>query len=239
MLHEVVVEVFEIEVATLEVDHWAGFHLLVDHKERWNAGCASHVGVVGTKGRSDVHDTCTVVGGHIVARDYAEAVVVAHDFTVDFVNRLHPWEQLFVLHAHEFGTCKFGNHLVRNHLVALLVAVECEFCAFGSEVGVEASLCQNVGGRFAGVWVVAFHSHIVNLRANAERGVGRQGPRSGGPSDDAEVFKTSVHLAQNVGNNLVVVFLHCKLCSYGLVFNVAVATWLVQLVAAQTGASGR
>ena len=92
VFNKVGVKVIDVVVLTCEVNHWAGLKLLVNHVESWNASSLGHIGVVGTKGGCNVHDTCTIVGGNIVAWDNAEAVVVAHYLVVDFIDWLNPWE---------------------------------------------------------------------------------------------------------------------------------------------------
>ena len=145
-----------------------------------------------------------------------------------------------IFDAHQFATGKFGNHLVRNHLVAFFVGSQIEISTFSGKVGAQACLRQEVGGRFAGVGVVAFHRHILNFRSHAEGSVGRKGPRRGGPSNDAEFFESGIHFAQYISHHRIAIVFHGKLCGNGLVLHIAIAARLVQLVTAQSGAcSGR
>ena len=69
-VHEIVIEVFDEIELTLQVNHWAGLTLLINKVEGRDVGILSHLGIIGTECRSDVHDTGTVIGSNIVAEDY-------------------------------------------------------------------------------------------------------------------------------------------------------------------------
>ena len=220
---ELLVELLHEVELTGEVHHGACFSLLVDHEERGDASCTGHKGVVGTEGGCDMYDTRTILSGHIVAGDYAEGLcrsilplsvlVNAHGF--------HPGEQLLILHAHEVGTLVLAHHLVGHELVAGLVVLECKVSSLGVEVHAEECLGQYHGHLLARVSVVGLHGHIVYLGAYAERRIGGQCPRCGGPCD--EVWCTPLsHLGLGV--------LHAELTHNGGVLHVAIASGLVELV---------
>ena len=80
-------------ILTREIYHRSGFTLLVNHKQRRNACSLCHSGVVGTKGRCNVHNTRTIFGGHIVAGDNTECLAILYHYIVAFFcHWLHPWE---------------------------------------------------------------------------------------------------------------------------------------------------
>ena len=170
---ELLVELLHEVELTGEVHHGACLTLLVDHEERGDASCTCHEGVISTEGGCDVYDTRTILSSHIVAGDNAEGLVRSILPVALLVNThgLHPWEQLFVLHAHEVGTLVLAHHLEGHELVAGLVVLKCEVSSLGVEVHVHERLGQHHGHLLARVGVVGLHGHIVNLGAYAERGV--------------------------------------------------------------------
>ena len=74
-LHESLVHVFLHKIFSCEVNHRARVAGLVYNKQRGYARILRHLGVIGTKGGSDVHDARTVVSRHIVTGDDAESVL--------------------------------------------------------------------------------------------------------------------------------------------------------------------
>ena len=74
--NETAVEVVEHIELALKVNHRTGLALLVYKVESGDVGILCHLGIVSTKGRSDVNDTCTVVGCDIVAENYAERFIL-------------------------------------------------------------------------------------------------------------------------------------------------------------------
>ena len=113
----------QIELAG-EVYHRAGFTLLVYHEQgRYTCG-ACHKGIVRTKGRGDVYDTRTVFGRHIITRNYTEALVAGRPATVfGNVYRLHPRDELFVLHTYQIGAFVLTYYLERYQFVTRLIVL--------------------------------------------------------------------------------------------------------------------
>ena len=102
---ELGVHVLGHEVLAGEVHHGTRVACLVDDEEAGDASILCHLGIVGTKGGCDVHDTGTVLGGHIVAGDYTECLVLLHHGLAALNGAgLHPGHQLLVLYAHQFRT---------------------------------------------------------------------------------------------------------------------------------------
>ncbi len=166
--HEVGVKFVKHPIFALHVDHGASLEFLGDHEQRRDAGGTCHIGIIGTECGSDMHNAGTVVGGDIVTGYHTEAVVVANNLAVGFVDRLHPRKELAVADAHEVGTAEFGNHLKGDNLVALLVGIERKLGTLCLEVGIETSLGQHIDCRLTGIWVVTLHSHIVIFRAHTK-----------------------------------------------------------------------
>ncbi len=186
-----------------------------------------------------MHDARTVVGGHVVARDDAEGVGRAVDeFVVDFIEGLHPGEQLSVVQAQQVGALEFGDDLIRHHLVALLVVVERQLGSLGLEQCVEALLGHDVDARQTVIGVEGLDGHIVDARSHAQCGVGRQCPRRGGPCQHVEFVESLVGLIEDGLGHRVVAVHDSELCRHGLVFHVAVTPRHVEFVRTQSGASG-
>ena len=175
--YELFVHVFLYEVLTREIHHRTSIASLVDDEERGDSSVFCHLGVISTKGRCDMHDTRTILGGHIITWNDTESFVFFyHHLIVLQCARLHPRHQLLVVQAHEVCALASPKDFDRL-LVAFLVLLCCKICR-------QACLCQNVDGFLFGVWILAFDSHIVNLWTNTERSVGWKCPRRGCPCED-------------------------------------------------------
>ncbi len=217
MVHEIGIELLVHvgghEILAGEVDHGTRVALLVKDEQRGNASLLCHPGVVGTEGGSDVHDSRTVVGGHVIARDDAESLrravlhVVAHH-----LRRLHPGHQLTVVHAHEVAA-----RVARHDFIVSLVL----------EISAQARLCHDGGHRLPSVGILRLHRYIGDFGTHAQGSVRGQRPGRGGPGKQHRLAM-SAELRQGVDN--------LKLSSDGRILHVAVATGLVQLVRAETRA---
>ena len=143
--HETLVELVEHIEFARKVDHRTRLALLVDHEQRRDACRTCHKGVVGTECRCDMHDARTVVGGHVVASDYAESLVgcILEIAVGVHLHRLHPWEQLLIVHAHQVGTLIFSHHLERHQLVARLIVFERQPLGLLVKVVVKQRFCHD------------------------------------------------------------------------------------------------
>ena len=154
-VHEVVIEVFDEIELTLEVNHWAGLALLINKVEGRDVGILSHLGIIGTECRSDVHDTSTVIGSNVVAEDYAESLAIhlyeliatilrsehllrmsssifCYESRCEEINLLawlYPWQELLVVHAFEFCTLHVVDNAPRALLLLLVEWQEIAFLA--------------------------------------------------------------------------------------------------------------
>ena len=240
LLDEVLVEVVEHIVFAGEIDHGSRLHLLVDHVQGGDAGGLGHAGIVGTKGGRDVHDSRTVLGGHIVTGDDAEAAIIAHDLAVHLIDRLYPREELLIAHLQQVLAFEAGDDLIGHYLVASAV-LQRLVLAVGLEVGIDARLGQQIDGRLARVGVETLHGHIIDLASHTQGGVAGQCPRGGRPCQHIGIVKPGVGLfTYLLDYGVLVTTQHSELGRHGLVLDVAVAARQVQLVRAQAGAgSGR
>ena len=142
-VHEVDIEVLDEIELTLQVNHWTSLALLINKVKRRDVGILSHLGIISTKCRSDVNDTCTVIDSNVVAEDHAESLaihlyeLIATILRSEYLLRmsccifcneswsesiyllawLYPWQKLLVVHAFEVGTL----HVVDNTPWALLL----------------------------------------------------------------------------------------------------------------------
>ena len=121
-LYKLLVQFVNQEELTGEVYHRAGLTLLVYHEQGRYTCSACHKSIVRTKGRGNVYDTRTVFSRHIVTRNYTETFVAGSPATVfGNVYRLHPRDELFVLHAYQVRAFIFAHHLERYQLITRLI----------------------------------------------------------------------------------------------------------------------
>ncbi len=73
-----------------------------------------------------MHDTRSILGGHIVARDYPESPFAG----------IHPGYELLVMESDEVFAFHGGDHFKRDEFRAFLVFVELEVGGLGVEHGV-------------------------------------------------------------------------------------------------------
>ena len=251
--HEVVVEfLYRVEL-TLEVNHRTCFALLINKVKSRDVGVLCHLGVISTEGRSDVYDTRTVVRSYVVAEDYAECLFLhLHKLVasvlrskylfrmsccifcyecgsevVQFLARLHPRHELLVVQTLKLRTLHVVNHAPRAHLLVLVERQKVALLAFlvCLEVRTHERLSHNERHRLAVVEVVCLDGHIVNLRANAECHVRRQGPRSCGPCDKVRLAPLCPFCLRILDEELG--------CG-GEVLHVTITTRLIELVRAKT-----
>ena len=137
-------------ILTLQVNHRACLASLINKEKRGDTGVFGHLGVISTEGWCNMHDTCTVVCGHIISGNHAEGhvlhfyeFVVAdrenplrmlfgclfHEWSgivIHFLTWFHPRHQLLIVHTHEVGTFILTDDTIRNHFIAGLVFHLCK-----------------------------------------------------------------------------------------------------------------
>ena len=218
--HKFGVEVLEAEETAAEVNHGAEVAVAVHQVQRGNTVLLGHTEVIGTESTGDVHDARTVLGGHVVAGNHAESTLAG----------VHPGDELLVAQTHKVLALDGGDDFVGHQLVAGFVIIKRNFLGFGVEHTVHQCLGHGGGDGFAGVGVVGAHDGVADVGANAQCGVRRESPGGGGPGQHAR-FAPAFHGGDGVKQ--------CELRGAGGVLHVAVATGLIELVRAQTGACGR
>ena len=150
------VHVLGHEVLAGEVHHGTSVASLVDDEEAGYACILCHLGIVGTKGGCDVHDTGTVLGGYIVAGDYAECLVLLHHGLAALNGAgLHPGHQLLVLYTNQFRALAFPEDF---QFLAFLCLEVCRNEVLGNDVH----------GLLLGIGVLALDGHVVNLGTYAK-----------------------------------------------------------------------
>ena len=157
------VQVFHTPIFTGEIHHRTRSVVLGLHIESRHAGCVCHFLVIGTEGRRDVYDTCTVFRRDIVARDHTECSFA----------RINPREKRFVFKTHEVGAFVAGNDL-RLYGFAFFIHAAQIFL-----ISRETSFRKDnmVAGR-------CFYLYVVDFRTDTKSRIARQRPRSRRPSDD-------------------------------------------------------
>ena len=147
------------EILTSEIDHRTCVASLVDDEERRYASVLCHLGIVGTKGGRDVHNTCTILRSDVVARDDTESVgFLLHDLAILERTWFHPGEELLVVETDEVRAETLAENFRSRG-----------FRILGSgEINVLAALGDNVDGLLLGVGVISFDSNVLDLGTNAE-----------------------------------------------------------------------
>ena len=268
-VEEVLVELVDDIVLTLEVNHRTGLAFLVYEVEAGDSGILGHLGIVGTEGRRDVHDTGTVLCCNVVAEDNAEGLVghlhegvdailtlegllrmccgiVADEFLavfVDFLAWLHPWHELAVVHTLEVGAFEMGHDFIRHVLVAVLVFRQLTVVGDRTariEVCGHSLLGDDYRLRLCGIGVVGLADHIVNLWTYAQGHVRRQCPRCCRPCHEVRLAPVRLLQSLRLGLQfLPALVADTELCRNGGILDVAVAAGLCELMARQSCAVRR
>ena len=196
MLYEVLVEFIEHIVFTLEIHHRTCLPLLVDQVKSGHMSILGNLGIISTEGRGDVHNTGTILCGHIVTGDNSEglalhlhetilAVLTDEDLvgmrlgiSIDevglilpyFLAGLHPFHQLAIVHSDELTSLHAVNDSPRADLLLLVKGGQVTLFALliCFEVSTQTSLCHNERHRLTIVGVVSLHSYIVDVGAHTQ-----------------------------------------------------------------------
>ena len=188
LLHPCLVQVFNFPIFTGEIDHGTRTEVLGLHVESGYTGSIAHFLIIGTEGGCDVNDTCTILGGYIVARDDA----------IGSRSRVHPREERIV-----FQSDKVSTFVTSDNLGVLEICAQTRFGQDDVFAGFQLNL------------------HIVDFRTDAECGVAGERPWRSGPCD------------------YIAAVLEVELGGAGQVFDVAIASGLVQLVRGKSRSGGR
>ena len=246
-------EFFDEIVFSGQINHGARLAGLIDEEERGDAGGFRHLGVVRTESRGDVYDARTVFRGDIVARDNSEGslgefdeTVVAHAETFlgmrlgkvhgfggtlvrEFLAGFHPRHEGFVVHANEFTAFPRADDLIRHDFIALLIRLKICIFSFLVEVGVHKNGSHDGSHGLSRVGIESAEGDVVNGRTDAKCGVGGQGPRSRGPSEE-EGIAPPLHLGFRIDD--------AELRRHGGVLHITVAAGLIEFVATESGTCG-
>ena len=177
-LHEMLIQFIYQPILTREVHHRTRLTVLGHHIESRHAGGLSHLLIVGTKGRSDMHDTRTIFRCHIIAADDAEGIRRAVDNSIGIlvvVHGLHPREELLVTHANQVCTFHAGEYFGRFAKL-FLIRTQTSLCQDINILRLRAVLCRRLTD-----------GHVVYLRTHAQGGIAGQGPRRCRPRQEIGV----------------------------------------------------
>ena len=213
------VEVIEHEETSSEVYHRAYIAVAVDEGQRGNACLTGHTEVISAEGPGDMHDTCTILGRHIVAGNYAESTLAG----------VHPGDKLLIGEPYQLFPLEGCHHLERYQLRPLLILVELEVGGFWIEHRVHQGHGHDHGLFLPTVRIVGADNVIFDFRAYGQRGVGRKCPGGGGPGQEVGLAPALHHL-DGVGAE--------ELGHAGGVLHIAVTSGLVELMGAETGTGG-
>ena len=194
---EVVVEFLHHVILTLEVNHRTRLTFFINKEQTRDMGILSHLGIVGTEGRSNMHDTGTILCCYIIARNHAEglalhldelilAVLAGKDFLrmgcgislyivgsvlVEFGRGLYPRHQLLVFHTNQLLASIVANDTVRYKLLTFIIfrhLIAIGDVALWSQIGIQTALCQNDGNLLTIVGIIGFYGYIVDFRTYTE-----------------------------------------------------------------------
>ena len=198
--------------SALEVNQRDAMACAVVDKHRWDTCVFGHTGVVGPKRRCRVHDSRAVFG-----RDK-----ISWNDLKGRLRRVHghgPVQECLVAHADEFTPVQRGdNFVLRGFLVPKL---------FGHK-----RLSQDHVTRSFGVPVARFDKRVRDVGAHRQRGVRRQRPRGGRPSQ--KVHGQAVVLHPSLGKQCCFGGVgRSELRHNGGVLHVPVCARLVQFVRTQ------
>ncbi len=161
--HEIGVQVFQYKEFTRHIHHGS---LLAFLGDEYHAGDTRFLGderIVRTKSRRNMHNTRTLLGRHIVARNHAERIAVG----------FCPRNQLFVFHADQ--VCPLAAPEYLGGFAQLFA------------IGRYTRLCQQVEGGNLRVRVLPAHHHIVDFRTHAQGSVAWQCPWRRRPCERIQV----------------------------------------------------
>jgi len=158
-----------------------------------------NLGIVSTEGRGDMHDTSTILCGHIVTGDDTECLALHLDETVlavladedlvgmrlgisidkvglifpYFLTGLHPFHQLAIVQSDELTALHTVDDSPRADFLLLVKSGQVTLFALliCFEVSTQTSLCHNERHRLTIVGVVSLHSYIVDVWAHTQRDV--------------------------------------------------------------------
>ena len=220
VLDELFVKILHQKVFALQVDHGAFVALLVNQHNRRYAGLFGHKGVVGTKVWCNMHNTGTILSGHVVTGNDPERSVL---------HRTDHGQQLLIGHADQVRSLIVGYNLPWNHFLSGFVTGQIAVASFFLEIGCHTGFGQHNGDWFGAVRVERLDGYIVNFRSYAERRVGSKRPRRRRPGH-------KIRCAE--GRHLRLRVRHTEKSGTGSILHVAVASGLIQLMARQARACG-
>ena len=190
------IKVFDAVEAALGIDLGLRCAVTVGDIQAGDSGKTRHLGIVGAEGRSDMDNARTVFGSDIISEDHAESTLVGTE----------PRDELLITHALQLAALESAReHLVRHFVV---------------EPGAYKSLGEDVCSRSACVRIGAAHFDVVDVRPDAQCGIGRKGPGGCGPRQEVKILLPY----------------YLELGAASGIFNITVAAGLIELVGAEAGA---
>ena len=194
---KVIVEFIHYIVLTLQVYHRTCLTFLIYKEQARDMGILGHLRIVGTKSWCDMHDTGTILCGHIVTWNHTESLtlhfyeliltVLTHknllgmgfcvclhivgSICIKLGRRLHPRHQLLILQTYELFACIVAYNTIWNELLTFIIfrhfAVICDMTLW-CQIGIQTAFCQNDSNLLGIVGIIGLHSDVVNLRTYAE-----------------------------------------------------------------------
>ena len=104
-LIELLIHILGHEVLTSKVNHRTSITSLIHDEEARNTSILGYLGIICTKGGSNVYNTSTILGSNVITRDYTESIILLNNrLAILYCTRLHPRHQLLVPNTNQVGT---------------------------------------------------------------------------------------------------------------------------------------
>ena len=132
LLDEVFIEVVHEVIFTLKINDRTFCALLINEDDGWYTHFLGHKSIVCTKVWSDMHDTCTILCGHIIARNYAEGT---------FTDRSYHRQQLFIVDVYKLRTFIVSDDAPRYNFISRVIRLKINIFSFLLEVCIQTRLC--------------------------------------------------------------------------------------------------
>ena len=228
LLNKIRIKVREEEETTGQINHRTYIAVLVNQMERRNVVLLRHPKVISTKCTSDMHNTSTILSGHIITGNDTKCTFSGID----------PRKKLLVVDTYKVKTIDLSHYFVWNQFVTLVVGIKRKVFSLRIEQRPHEGISSNHSNRLAGIWIVGTDDVIKNLRSNSKSRVRWKCPRSGGPSK--KIRSTPLEEEVTVGSKRwIVIINHTELGYASGVLHIAIASRLIELMRTQSGSCRR
>ena len=169
----------------------------------------------------------TIIRSHKVAANYFKGIAILW---------LGVGEELFIHHPFQFFSGPGIADFIGDIFLSGFIGIQRQGVFLRREVFPEQVAGQDDRDGLVGVGIECLHLHIGYFGANGQGGIGREGPGGGGPGQEENIPVCSIVFEEKFGDFIAD---HFELGGNCIVFHLAVASRLIELVGTQSGTSGR